>query len=133
MRRRTPRGWTTRRPRAVSRRCSGPSVKEASLERTRWSSCSSGRSRATGFAVALLVLGRAVASDLVQRGGLEPKESDQIVFGAVIPVVQWPNIAREVGLAAGLPKNIEAYSVARACATSLQALTAAADAIATGE
>ena len=80
-----------------------------------------------------LDLGRIVVSELVQRCELEPKEIDQIVFGAVIPVVQWPNIAREVGLAAGLPKNIEAYSVARACATSLQALTAAADAIATGE
>ena len=80
-----------------------------------------------------LDLGRIVVSELVQRSELPPKEVDQIVFGAVIPVVQWPNIAREVGLAAGLPKNIEAYSVARACATSLQALTAAADAIATGE
>jgi acetyl-CoA acyltransferase len=80
-----------------------------------------------------LDLGRIVVSELVQRCELEPKEIDEIVFGAVIPVVQWPNIAREVGLAAGLPKNIEAYSVARACATSLQALTAAADAIATGE
>jgi acetyl-CoA acyltransferase len=80
-----------------------------------------------------LDLGRIVVSELVQRCELSPKEVDQIVFGAVIPVVQWPNIAREVGLAAGLPKNIEAYSVARACATSLQALTAAADAIATGE
>ena len=80
-----------------------------------------------------LDLGRIVVSELVQRCELAPKEIDEIVFGAVIPVVQWPNIAREVGLAAGLPKNIEAYSVARACATSLQALTAAADAIATGE
>jgi acetyl-CoA acyltransferase len=80
-----------------------------------------------------LDLGRIVVSELVQRCELSPKEVNQIVFGAVIPVVQWPNIAREVGLAAGLPKNIEAYSVARACATSLQALTAAADAIATGE
>src|SRR5437868_11877145 len=80
-----------------------------------------------------LDLGRIVVSELVQRCELEPKEIDQIVFGAVIPVVQWPNIAREVGLAAGLPKNIEAYSVARACATSLQARTSAADAIATGE
>src|SRR5438445_12717947 len=78
-----------------------------------------------------LDLGRIVVSELVQRCELPPKEIDQIVFGAVIPVVQWPNIAREVGLAAGLPKNIEAYSVARACATSLQALTSAA--IATGE
>ena len=80
-----------------------------------------------------LDLGRIVVSELVQRCELDLKEIEQIAFGAVIPVVQWPNIAREVGLAAGLPKNIEAYSVARACATSLQALTAAADAIATGE
>src|SRR5438445_7035339 len=80
-----------------------------------------------------LDLGRLVVSELVQRSELPMKEIDQIVFGVVIPVVQWPNIAREVGLAAGLPKQIEAYSVSRACATSLQALTSAADAIATGE
>src|SRR5467141_1614864 len=80
-----------------------------------------------------LDLGRIAVSELVQRSELPAKEIDQIVFGVVIPIVQWPNIAREVGLAAGLPKNIEAHSVARACATSLQALTTAADAIALGE
>src|SRR6267378_92233 len=80
-----------------------------------------------------LDLGRIAVSELVQRSELPPKEIDQIVFGVVIPIVQWPNIAREVGLSAGLPKNIEAHSVARACATSLQALTTAADAIAVGE
>jgi len=80
-----------------------------------------------------LDLGRIAVSELVQRCELPPKEIEQIVFGVVIPIVQWPNIAREVGLAAGLPKTIEAHSVARACATSLQALTTAADAIALGE
>src|SRR5256885_8231248 len=80
-----------------------------------------------------LDLGRIVVSEIVQRCELKPKEIDQIVFGAVIPSVQLPNIAREVGLAAGLPKEIEAYTVVRACATSLQALTTAADAIAVGE
>src|SRR6266436_9154536 len=80
-----------------------------------------------------LDLGRIVVSELVQRSELPPKEIDQIVFGVVIPIVQWPNIAREVGLSAGLLKTIEAHSVARACATSLQALTTAADAIAVGE
>src|SRR3989441_10199524 len=80
-----------------------------------------------------LDLGRIAVSELAQRCELPAKEIDQILFGVVIPIVQWPNIAREVGLAAGLPKDIEAYSVARACATSLQALTSAADAIATGE
>src|SRR3954470_16147463 len=80
-----------------------------------------------------LDLGKLVVSELVQRCELKPKDIDQIVFGTVIPSVQMPNIAREVGLATGLPKEIEAYTVVRACATSLQALTTAADAISAGE
>ena len=80
-----------------------------------------------------LELGRQVVSELVQRAEIPPGAIDQIVFGTVIPSVQLPNIAREVGLASGLPKNIDAYSVVRACATSLQAMTSAADEIALGE
>ena len=80
-----------------------------------------------------LELGKQVVAELVQRAEIPPKAIDQIVFGTVIPSVQLPNIAREVGLAAGLPKNVDAYSVVRACATSLQAMTSAADAIALGE
>ena len=72
-------------------------------------------------------------SMLVQRAEIPPRAIDQIVFGTVIPSVQLPNISREVGLAAGLPKSVDAYSVVRACATSLQALTSAADSIALGE
>src|SRR6195256_5066356 len=80
-----------------------------------------------------LELSRQVVSEIVQRAEVPAAAIDQIVFGTVIPSVQLPNIAREVGLAAGLPKNLDAYSVVRACATSLQAMTSAADAIALGE
>src|SRR5437868_1205244 len=80
-----------------------------------------------------LELGKQVVAELVQRAEIPARAIDQIVFGTVIPSVQLPNIAREVGLAAGLPKNVDAYSVVRACATSLQAMTSAADAIALGE
>src|SRR5205823_2219951 len=80
-----------------------------------------------------LELSRQVVSELVQRAEIPPASIDQIVFGTVIPSVQLPNIAREVGLACGLPKNIDAYSVVRACATSMQAMTSAADSIALGE
>jgi acetyl-CoA acyltransferase len=79
-----------------------------------------------------LDLGKAVVAELVQRSELPAKEIDSLVFGTVIPNVQWSNIAREIVLAAGLPKSIEASSVVRACATSLQALTAASDQIALG-
>jgi len=80
-----------------------------------------------------LELGKQVVGELVQRAEIPAKAIDQIVFGTVIPSVELPNIAREVGLAAGLPKNVDAHSVVRACATSLQAMTSAADAIALGE
>ncbi len=80
-----------------------------------------------------LDLGRMVVQELVQRTDLDPGTIDQVVFGQVIPTLTAPSIAREVVLAAGLPKKIDAFTVSRACATSIQAMTAAANAIATGE
>jgi len=80
-----------------------------------------------------LELSRQVVAELVQRTELPPAAIDQLVFGTVIPSVQLPNIAREVVLATALPKRLDAYSVVRACATSLQAMTSAADSIALGE
>ncbi|QQR42709.1 acetyl-CoA C-acyltransferase FadI [Myxococcus xanthus] len=80
-----------------------------------------------------LDLGRLVVQELVQKTDLDPNVIDQVVFGQVIPTLTAPSIAREVVIAAGLPKKIDAFTVSRACATSIQALTTAANAIATGE
>jgi acetyl-CoA acyltransferase len=80
-----------------------------------------------------LELSKQVVSELVQRAEIPPAAIDQLVFGTVVPSVQLSNIAREVGLASGLPKSLDAYSVTRACATSIQAFTSAADSIALGE
>ncbi len=79
-----------------------------------------------------LDLGRIVVQELVQRAELDPEVIDQVVFGQVVPTMTAPSIAREVVIAAGLPRKIEAHTVARACATSIQAMTDAANAIALG-
>src|SRR5438045_9450838 len=68
-----------------------------------------------------LELGKQVVGEIVQRAEIPTRAIDQIVFGTVIPSVQLPNIAREVGLAAGLPKNVDANSAVPACAPRLQA------------
>jgi acetyl-CoA acyltransferase len=87
----------------------------------------------TGFSgLSALDLGKIVVAELVQRADIDPQEIDQLVFGQVIPGLTGPSIAREVGLASGLPRSIEAHTVARACATSIQAFTDAANAIALG-
>ncbi len=79
-----------------------------------------------------LDLGRIVVSELVQRADLDPAEIDQLVFGTVIPTLLATSIAREVVIAAGLPRKIETHTVMRACATSVQAMTDAASTIALG-
>ena len=79
-----------------------------------------------------LDLARLVVQELVQRAELDPNEIDQLVFGQVIPTLTMPSIAREVVIAAGLPRKIEAHTASRACATSIQCLVDAANAIALG-
>jgi acetyl-CoA acyltransferase len=79
-----------------------------------------------------LDLGRAVVAELLARTEIDPKSIDALTFGCVVPSLQAPNIAREVALSVNLPKSVEAYSENRACATSIQTFTSAADAIALG-
>ena len=77
-------------------------------------------------------LGKLCVGELLQRSNLSGKEVEALVFGTVVPNVLAPNIAREVSLMPMLPKGVQAYSVSRACASSNQAITDAADQIALG-
>ena len=79
-----------------------------------------------------LDLGVAVVSELLARTEVPRDEVDLLVFGQVIPSLTAPNIAREVALSTALPRSVDAYSVSRACATSIQAMTDVADQIALG-
>ena len=79
-----------------------------------------------------LELGAIVVRELIERSNIDPEVIDQIVFGQAIPTLLAPSIAREVGIASSLPKALEAHTVSRACATSLQAFTDVASAMALG-
>ncbi|MCW8139074.1 MAG: acetyl-CoA C-acyltransferase FadI [Planctomycetota bacterium] len=80
-----------------------------------------------------LDLGRIVVRELLERSGVPPHAVQQLVFGQVVPSVNAPNIAREIVLGAELPRDIEAFSVSRACATSYQAAASVAEAIQVGQ
>ncbi|HKV70594.1 MAG TPA: acetyl-CoA C-acyltransferase [Gemmatimonadales bacterium] len=77
-------------------------------------------------------LARHAGRELLERANLDPKEVDEVVFGQVVASPLVPNIAREVSLLPQLPKEVPAYTVNRACASSGQAVTNAADQIARG-
>lgn len=77
-------------------------------------------------------LGTIAVRELLSRAELDPEEVDEVVYGTVVHAVTAPNIAREVMLNAGIPPRVPAFTVSRACASSNQAITSAADAIARG-
>jgi acetyl-CoA acyltransferase len=79
-----------------------------------------------------LDLGKAVVSELVARTEIDPEEIDALVYGNVVPTIASPNVAREIVLSTTLPKKIHATTVMRACASSLEALVDAGNAIALG-
>jgi acetyl-CoA acyltransferase len=77
-------------------------------------------------------LGALVVNELVARSGLPVSTFDSVIFGQVVPSRLVTLIGREMVLRSQLPRSVEAHTVARACATSLQAATSAADQIALG-
>src|SRR5262245_16143655 len=79
-----------------------------------------------------LDLARAVTVELFQRTALDPAEVDHVIYGNVTRPVAYSNLARELVLAAGLPRTTPADTVTLACASACQAITDAANLIERG-
>lgn len=80
-----------------------------------------------------IALADAAVRGLLERTGLPGAQVQAIVWGGVILPSAAPNIAREIALDLRLDPGCEGYTVTRACASGLQAVTAAAAAIERGE
>ena len=78
-------------------------------------------------------LGEAAARAALERSGLPPAAVDETVFGHARQAGGGPNTARQVSHRAGVPDSVPAYTVNKACASSLKALTLSALSIAAGE
>ena len=77
-------------------------------------------------------LGKMAVRELISRTELDVSLIDHVVYGTVIQSIKEPNIAREVTLGSGIPASVPAFTVGRACASSNQAITSAAEQIALG-
>lgn len=87
----------------------------------------------TSFAALdLLDLARAATVELLARTELDPRTIDHLIYGNVMRPVKYSNLARELVLAAGLPRSIPADTVSLACASACQAITNATNLIERG-
>src|SRR6266478_1013718 len=78
-------------------------------------------------------LGEVAARAAIERSGLPPAAVDETIFGHARQAGGGPNTARQVSHRAGIPDSVPAFTVNKACASSLKALTLGALSIAAGE
>jgi acetyl-CoA acyltransferase len=75
----------------------------------------------------------AVREALARAPGFDPAEVDDLVLGCAMPEgAQGLNMARQVALAAGIPDSASAMTINRFCASGLQALALATQAVQVG-
>lgn len=64
---------------------------------------------------------------------LQPIEIDEVIMGNVIGAGQGQNVARQATVHAGIPKEVNAFTINKVCASGMKALSLAALAIREGE
>ena len=78
-------------------------------------------------------MGSDLVRELLIRTGVDPAEVEEVIFGCVGQYSDATNIARVISLMAGLPIATPAYTVARNCASGLQAVVNACQNIYSGD
>jgi acetyl-CoA acetyltransferase family protein len=79
-------------------------------------------------------LAALVISSVVERAGVPADAIDEVVFGAANQAGEDNrNVARMGALLAGLPETVPGFTVNRLCASGLQAVVSAAQAVETGQ
>ncbi|OIH85237.1 acetyl-CoA acetyltransferase [Arthrobacter sp. UCD-GKA] len=71
-------------------------------------------------------LGAAASREALLRSGVAASDIDEVVMGCIGQVGADAYNARRVGIAAGLPESVPAYTVNRLCGSGLQAIWSAA-------
>ena len=78
-------------------------------------------------------LGAIVVKEALNRAGMKAEQVDELMFGSILTAAQGQNVARQVGVKAGLPFSVPAYTVGMVCGSGMKSVIEAARAIASGD
>ncbi len=78
-------------------------------------------------------LGAVVVKAALERAGLKPEQVDELMFGCILTAGQGQNPARQVGVKAGLPYSVPAYTVGMVCGSGMKSVIEGARAIGAGD
>ena len=83
--------------------------------------------------VAAADLGAVVVKEALSRAGLKAEQVDELMFGSILTAAQGQNVARQVGVKAGLPFEVPAYTVGMVCGSGMKSVIEGARAILAGD
>lgn len=78
-------------------------------------------------------LGRVAIEAALADAGLDPADVEEVVLGHVLTAAQGQNPARQASIAAGIPKEVPAWSVQQVCGSGLRSVAVAAQSILAGD
>ena len=78
-------------------------------------------------------LGAVVVKEVLNRAGVKPEQVDELMFGCILTAAQGQNPARQVGVKAGLPYSVPAYTVGMVCGSGMKSVIEGARAILAGD
>jgi acetyl-CoA C-acetyltransferase len=77
-------------------------------------------------------MGVVAAKAAIERAGIEPAQVEETIFGNARQAGGGPNPARQISIRSGVPQEVPAYTVNKACASGLKSIALAYQEIATG-
>jgi len=77
-------------------------------------------------------LGVVAAKAALERAGVQPQEVEETIFGNARQAGGGPNPARQISIRSGVPQEIPAYTVNKACASGMKSIALGFQEIATG-
>jgi acetyl-CoA C-acetyltransferase len=78
-------------------------------------------------------MGVVAAKAAIERSGVEPGQVEEAIFGNARQAGGGPNVARQISVRSGVPQEVPAYTVNKACASGMKAVALAYQAILLGE
>ena len=78
-------------------------------------------------------LGRIAIAAALDQAGVAPEDVSEVILGQVLTTAQGQNPGRQASMAAGVPKEVPAWSLNQVCGSGLRAVALASQAIQTGD
>jgi acetyl-CoA C-acetyltransferase len=78
-------------------------------------------------------MGVVAAKAAIERAGIQPEQVEETIFGNARQAGGGPNPARQISIRSGVPQEVPAFTVNKACASGLKSIALAYQAISLGD